>query len=163
VEWRSARLEADELLLRAWETDDQALLGASMDDPVIGRYFGRRLDAVDGEPLPEDPDAPIFAIVEASAVVGVIWFARAVRPYEVGYYLHPDAWGRGLATRSLRLVSNWMLHERSEDRIVLHTHPDNVRSQAVAERAGFVPDGVAESYARFEDGTTRALRFVLRR
>src|SRR5262249_58755923 len=105
-------------------------------------------------------DAPVFAIVADGAVVGVIWFGRGVRPFEVGYYLRRDAWGRGLATRSLRLVTDWMLRERGVDRIVLCTHPENVRSQAVAERAGYVRDGVVEQYAEFKDGTHRAVRFV---
>ena len=163
MDWRAARLVSDGLLLRPWEPGDQDLLGTSTRDPEIGRYLGDRLDVADGAPLPDDPDAPIFAIVEAGAVVGVLWFGRGIRPFEVGYYLHPAAWGRGLATRSLALVSDWMLHERGEERIVLHTHPGNVRSQAVALRAGYRADGEVDPYARFKDGTTRALRFVLER
>jgi [ribosomal protein S5]-alanine N-acetyltransferase len=151
-------LRDGELVLRPWSDGDQELLGTSLRDPELGRYIGRRLD--DG-PLPDDPEAPTFAIVETGSVVGVIWFGRGVRPFEVGYYLRRDAWGRGLATRSLRLVSSWMLAERGEDSIVLHTHPENERSQAVALRAGFVRDGITDPYAHFKDGTTRALRFVL--
>jgi len=37
---------------------------------------------------------------------------------------------------------------------------DNGRSQRVAERAGYQRDGEIADYARFADGTTRALRFV---
>jgi RimJ/RimL family protein N-acetyltransferase len=92
----------------------------------------------------------------------LVWFLRGARPFEVGYYLRQDCWGRGLATRSLRLVSDWMLEELGEHELVLCTHPENVRSQAVAERAGFVRDGVVEWYAEFKDGTTLALRFVRR-
>jgi RimJ/RimL family protein N-acetyltransferase len=103
----------------------------------------------------------VLAILEDGVVVGVIWFRRGARPFEVGYYLHRNAWGRGLATRALRLVAQWMFRERGADRIVLCTHPENVRSQAVAERAGFRRDGVVEQYAEFKDGTRRALRFVL--
>ena len=161
--WRTARLEDGDVVLRAWKDGDQELLGTSQRDPVVGRYFGRRLDVSEGNPLPDDPDAPVFAILEAGTVVGVVWFARGVRPFEVGYYLHPDAWGRGLATRALERVSRWMLEERGEERIVLHTHPDNVRSQAVAHRAGYRPDGTVDPYANFKDGTTRALRFVRER
>jgi RimJ/RimL family protein N-acetyltransferase len=162
-DWRSAVLRDGDLTLRAWESGDQELLGTSQADPIVGRYFGRRLDVADGEPPPEDPDAPIFAIVACERVVGVIWFARGIRPFEVGYYLHPDAWRRGFATRSLCLVSDWTLRESRAERIVLHTHPENVRSQAVARRAGYRSVGFTDPYARFKDGTTRALRFVLER
>ncbi len=158
--WRSVVLSDRNLVLRAWQPGDQELLGTSQRDPEIGRYFGRALNLAEGEPPPPDPDAPVFAIVEDDAVVGVIWFGRGVRPFEVGYYLRRDAWGRGLATRSLRMVIDWMLDEGGADRVTLSTHPENVRSQAVAERAGYVADGVVEEYAQFKDGTQRALRFV---
>jgi RimJ/RimL family protein N-acetyltransferase len=161
--WRAAVLRDGDLALRPWRDGDQELLGVSLADEVVGRYFGCRLDVAEGQPPPADPDAPIFALVESGGVVGVIWFGRGIRPFEVGYYLHPAAWGRGLATRSLRLVSDWMLDEIGEELIVLHTHPDNVRSQAVARRVGYRTDGATEPYARFKDGTTRALRFVLKR
>jgi RimJ/RimL family protein N-acetyltransferase len=162
VGWRDVRLVDGDLVLRPWEDGDQERLGTSQHDAEIGRYFGRALDRVEGAPLPDDPDAPVLAITEAGAVVGVLWFGRGVRPFEVGYYLRQDCWGRGLATRSLRLVSDWMLDELGEDEIVLCTHPENVRSQAVAERAGYVRDGVVERYAEFKDGTTLALRYVRR-
>jgi RimJ/RimL family protein N-acetyltransferase len=77
-------------------------------------------------------------------------------------YLRQDCWGRGLATRSLCLVSDWLLGEPGVHEIVLCTHPDNVRSQAVAERAGYVRDGVVDPYAEFKDLTTLALRYVRR-
>jgi ribosomal protein L11 methyltransferase len=160
VDRRSARLSEGDLELRPWEDGDQERLGTSLSDPVVGRYFGKRLDVADGAPLPDDPDAPIFAIVAGGAVVGVIWFARGIRPFEVGYYLHPDVWGRGLATRSLSLVSDWMLNVLDERCVVLHTHPANECSKAVARRAGYAPAGVVDPYARFKHGTTAALCFV---
>jgi [ribosomal protein S5]-alanine N-acetyltransferase len=162
MHWREHVLADGEVSLRPWEAGDQELLGTSQRDPEIGRYFGRAIDLAEGEPLPDDPDAPVLAITEAGAVVGVIWFRRGARPFEVGYYLRRDCWGRGLATRSLQLVSDWMFGEMGKEEIVLCMHPDNVRSQGVAERAGYVRDGVIDRYAEFKDGTTRALRYVRR-
>jgi ribosomal-protein-alanine N-acetyltransferase len=162
LRWRDRILADGELVVRPWEDGDQERLGTSQRDPEIGRYFGRAVDLDEGAPLPDDPHAPVLAITDGGAVVGVIWFRRGARPYEVGYYLRQDCWGRGLATRSLVLVSDWMLGEPGVDEIVLCTHPENARSQAVAERAGYARDGVIEPYAEFKDGTTLALRFVRR-
>jgi len=53
-----------------------------------------------------------------------------------------------------------MLSLLGERCLVLHTHPANAGSKAVAQRAGYVPAGVADPYACFKDGTTAALRFV---
>jgi RimJ/RimL family protein N-acetyltransferase len=151
----AAEIDDGDLLLRPWQDGDRAEIGVWLDDEEIGRYFGLPLDG-----FPEqDPDAPAFAIVERGAPVGRIWFAGHKRPFEVGYWLREDVWGRGLATRSLVLVCGWMA-EQGETEIELCTHPENERSQRVAARAGFEAAGEIAEYARFKDGTTRALRFV---
>ncbi len=126
-------------------------MGFTPRSPEIGEFFGM---AFAGFPEP-DPEAPWWAIVENGVPVGRIWTAWGKRPFEVGYYLRPDAWGRGLATRSLILVRDWL-----DQPLELCTHPRNERSQRVAERAGFRRDGVVESYARFKDGETTAWRYV---
>jgi RimJ/RimL family protein N-acetyltransferase len=141
-----------DLVLRPWRDADREEVGVWLDDPVVGEFFGLPPGGLATDP---DPDAPSFAIVEHGRTVGRIWFAWHKRPFEVGYFLRPDAWGRGLATRALILVRDWMAQP-----LVLCTHPRNERSQRVAERAGFRRDGVVEQYARFKDGETTALRFV---
>jgi RimJ/RimL family protein N-acetyltransferase len=65
---------------------------------------------------------------------------------EVGYWLLPEARGKGLATRSVRLISRWVLRELELPRLSLLTEPANERSQRVAERSGFVREGVLRSY-----------------
>ena len=148
-------LRDGELLLRPWRDEDAAAIGVGPgDDGAVGRYFGRPFDGA--APAP-DPEAPSFAIVEDGRLVGRIWFAPGRRPFEVGYFLHPYAWGRGLATRSLVLVRDWM-----NQPLELCTHPKNARSQRVAERAGFLRVGEVENYARFKDGETTAVRYVWR-
>ena len=124
-----------------------------------GDLLLRPWTAEDAEAVGVTPDAPSFAIVADGAPVGRIWCAAQKRPFEVGSFLHPDARGRGLATRSLQLVSAWLLAQ-GEAIVVLCTHPENERSQRVAVRAGYRRDGEIAEYARFSDGTTRALRFV---
>jgi RimJ/RimL family protein N-acetyltransferase len=151
----AAEIRDGGLLLRPWSAADAEAVGLTPGSPEIGQYFGTPLG---GFPHP-DPDAPSFSIVADDRPVGRIWFAAWTRPFEVGYFLHPEAWGRGLATRSLRLVSEWLLAQ-GEPTIVLYTHPGNERSRRVAERAGYRRDGEVAEYARFKDGTTRALRYV---
>jgi RimJ/RimL family protein N-acetyltransferase len=150
-------LRDGDVVVRGWLDRDADAVGVTPRDPEIGEFFG---EPFGGLPDP-DPDAPAFAVVEAGAPVGRVWFAPWKRPPEVGYYLRRDAWGRGLATRSLRLVCEW-LAEQGEERVELLVHPRNERSQAVAARAGFVSAGEVAEYARFKDGTTRALRFERR-
>jgi RimJ/RimL family protein N-acetyltransferase len=152
IDWRSASLDDDVVALRPWRDDD--LVDAFRTD-AIRRWFGRGRD---GTP-PQDPEVPDYAIVVDRHVVGRIWCRWGARPPEVGYFLREDAWGRGIATRSLRLVCGWLLGAGGYGEVVLYTHPANERSQRVAERAGFVRDGTVEDYASFADGTTSAARF----
>jgi RimJ/RimL family protein N-acetyltransferase len=107
-----------------------------------------------------DPDAPLFTICRAGEPVGRIWFRPGVRPFEVGYYLRGDQWGRGIASTALTLVADWMLQSNGADSIALFTHPENVASQRVAVKAGFRRDGIEPGYAEFKDGTEDAIRYV---
>jgi RimJ/RimL family protein N-acetyltransferase len=77
----------------------------------------------------------------------------------VGYWLLEDGRGKGRATRAVRLMASWALPEMRLGRLQLHTDPDNVASQRVAERAGFTREGIFRAYNGRRDGT-RADAFV---
>ncbi len=63
---------------------------------------------------------------------------------EVGWVLHRDFWGRGLATEGGRAgVEAWRLHLPDEPRLYSFTTPENVRSRAVMARLGFTERGTA--------------------
>ena len=64
----------------------------------------------------------------------------------VGYWLLEDSRGKGRATRAVRLMASWALPEMRLGRLQLHTDPENVASQRVAERAGFTREGVLRAY-----------------
>jgi RimJ/RimL family protein N-acetyltransferase len=151
----AVELADGDVLLRPWTEEEARAVGLTPANPEIGRYFGPAFDTVTAP----DSEAPAFAIVAGGVPVGRIWCAAHRRPFEVGYFLRPEAWGRGIATRSLLLVRDFLL-AAGEEEVVLCTHPANERSQRVAERAGFRRDGEIPRYARFHDGTTRAVRFV---
>jgi len=71
----------------------------------------------------------------------------------VGYWLLEDGRGKGRATRAVRLMASWALPEMRLGRLQLHTDPENVPSQRVAERAGFTREGVFRAYNARRDGT----------
>jgi RimJ/RimL family protein N-acetyltransferase len=71
----------------------------------------------------------------------------------VGYWLLPDGLGEGRATRAVRLIASWALPEMRLGRLQLHTDPENVASQRVAERAGFTREGVLRAYNGRSDGS----------
>jgi RimJ/RimL family protein N-acetyltransferase len=79
----------------------------------------------------------------------------------VGYWLAPQARGRGVATRTLRLLARWAFDRVAIARLELTCAPDNVASQRVAERCGFVREGVLRSHIRFKGGRRDSVMFSL--
>ena len=63
---------------------------------------------------------------------------------ELSYLIHPDRWGRGLATEAARAVVAYARVPLGLTRIVALIHPANTRSLHVAERLGMRPDGSVE-------------------
>lgn len=158
TDWRSVSIDDGVVCLRAWSEAD---LDEAFRDPELGRYFGSAITSASTV----DDEMPAFAIVaiESGRVVGQIWCRPGARPPEIGYYLRRDAWGHGYATRALSVATDWLLGDGGFSEVELCTHPENERSQKVAERSGYKRDGIVDEYAQFKDGTRRALRFVRRK
>jgi [ribosomal protein S5]-alanine N-acetyltransferase len=64
---------------------------------------------------------------------------------EVGYWLVPEARGRGLVTAAASLLIDWGLREHGLERIEFAILPENLASQRVAERLGATPEGIREA------------------
>jgi len=70
----------------------------------------------------------------------------------VGYWLAPEARGRGAATHAVRLIAHWAFEDLDLARLELTCGPDNQTSQRVAERCGFTREGLLRSHMRFKGG-----------
>jgi ribosomal-protein-alanine N-acetyltransferase len=73
------------------------------------------------------------------------------RQGEIGYVVGPTARGRGVASRTLRLLTEWGFAQLGLERIELWIDTTNPASERVAERAGYVREGVLRSYWFKED------------
>jgi RimJ/RimL family protein N-acetyltransferase len=62
----------------------------------------------------------------------------------VGYYLFPDARGKGYASRAVELLLLHLGNETEHDVATLLIHPENEQSLRVAGRLGFVGRGEVE-------------------
>lgn len=56
---------------------------------------------------------------------------------EVGYYFHPEAWGKGYASELVRAALNVADDELELPEVWAMAHPDNTGSRRVLEKAGF--------------------------
>jgi RimJ/RimL family protein N-acetyltransferase len=90
-----------------------------------------------------------FAVVDGGGeLVGLALaphIARAEGEAELGYVVHPAARGRGVATRALTRLTEWALGELGLERVELRISTANEASKRVAERCGYVREGVLRS------------------
>jgi RimJ/RimL family protein N-acetyltransferase len=146
------RLTDGVVVLRPLRKEDGDAVLATMRDPRVRRWLN----------MPSDPGAAEFATLlrtsrdgmasgdridlcvtlhgEDVAVGAVIASRRHRENYELAYLAGERGRGRGLMTRAVLLVCDW-LFAQGVGRLELRTHPDNVESQRLAERCGFVREG----------------------
>lgn len=104
--------------------------GIAVADRFVGMLLLKPIP-VSGTPLAADPRDPDL-MLESDEV-------------EIGWHLHPDLWGQGIATEAAATVVGHA-HAHGLTRIVAVTHPDNVASQRVALRLGMAASGLTDRY-----------------
>jgi RimJ/RimL family protein N-acetyltransferase len=158
VDDEAIRLTDGVVILRPPDEGDLAAIAAGILDPDVVRWIG----PPEGTPVETlalnrerwAAGSPTFAICEADNVcVGHVW--ANVRPGEpealaIGYWLLPGVRGRGLATRAVRVLCDWLIRERGATTLRLFTDPGNEASQRVAERSGFSRIGLEQGRDEIE-------------
>jgi RimJ/RimL family protein N-acetyltransferase len=168
---RAMDLRDEVIVLRVLDETDVPMITLACQDPSTTRFtltipspyteaHAREYVAQcrDADPAESCPRAI------ADATTGALLGAIDVRLGEigsVGYWVVPEARGRGVATRALVLTSRWALSQGGVERLELTTHPENVASQRVAEKAGFTREGVLRSRHRFREGRRDSVLFSL--
>jgi RimJ/RimL family protein N-acetyltransferase len=167
-------LRADGFTLRPWEDGDAAAVTAACQDPEIARWL-----PFIPSPYTEDDaraflehsrltwdlgEAYSFAVVDddgqllGSIGMRILRFSTG----HIGYWVAPDARGRGVATTALKTLCRWAVDDLSLKRLELMTDPANIASQRVAEKAGFQREGIHRSGLEYRDGTrTDSVMFSL--
>ena len=97
-----------------------------------------------------------FAIESAAeraflGFIGIVRYDAAGKTAELGYIVAPEARGRGVAARALGLLTTWCLDRLGLERVELRIDLANLPSLRLAERAGYVHEGVLRSMP-FMDG-----------
>ena len=106
-----------------------------------------------------------FAVVDAASgevmgSCGVGWQDHPHGVAEIGYWVRAADRGRGVATRAVRLVSDWAFEVGGVQRLQLRADELNIPSQRVAENAGFRREGVMRS-VRYSRRQGRRVDFVM--
>lgn len=159
-------LNTPRLTLRALCLGDRDALVRLHRDPAVMRFnpappasdedASARLDANIFCAWP--PGLGFWAVEREQAFLGwimLIPFRGHPALVEVGYRLHADAWGQGVATEALAAITAYAVLGR--DCILAETRPDNAASIRVLEKAGYRLDAPFEEdgvpWLRYRYGT----------
>jgi RimJ/RimL family protein N-acetyltransferase len=110
--------------------------------------------------LSGDANAPLlFAVREPGsrrfvASVGFHTVSALNRSAEVTYTVHPERWGRGLATAACAAAVRWAFEQRGWVRVQATTLPEHAASQRVLLKCGFEHEGRLRNF-RFVRGAPR--------
>lgn len=154
-------LETERLILRPIQMEDFPRWAEFMADPEAARFIG----GVQGPSAAwrgfmtmagawSMTGVAMFSLVEKSSGLwmGRIgpWFPLGWPGTEVGWGLHPDAQGKGLALEAAIATMDYAFDVLGWDEVIHTIDPDNVPSQRLAERVGARNRGPGRLPAPFE-------------
>lgn len=148
-------LRDGDLALRAKRPEDVAAITAACQDPEIPRWTlvpspYTRADAeaflrTSAEEQAAGRSANFLAVDARDGTLlgsfSVMGLDREPGYGELGYWVAAEARGRGVATRAVRLLTEWAVRELGLERVELLVHQDNAPSRRVAEKAGYRDTG----------------------
>jgi [ribosomal protein S5]-alanine N-acetyltransferase len=135
------------LILRRARPEDLGDVHAMLSQPRAMRYWSTpEHDSLEQSRawlagmIDEGPDSDDFLIQHKGRVIGKAGMWRAP---EIGYLLHPDHWGQGLATEALLAVIPHLFAQHPMDALTAEADPRNTPSLRLLERLGFRETGRA--------------------
>jgi ribosomal-protein-serine acetyltransferase len=115
-----------------WMTPDYSLRSAR-------EFIARSLKAV------ADRTSLTYGLFRGDAFLGSIGFVNfdwPARKTEIGYWISAEEQGKGIVTQSVRTLIAYAFGDLELNRVEIRCAASNTRSRAVAERLGFVMEGV---------------------
>jgi ribosomal-protein-serine acetyltransferase len=103
------------------------------------RFIGRSIEQA------EDNNGLTLGIVchgKLAGVIGQHYVDSLNRRTEIGYWIDAGHQGRGIVTRSTACLTDYAFRHQDCNRVMLHCAVGNLKSRAVAERLGFVQEGI---------------------
>lgn len=138
------------------QTDQEAILIAGNDDemqkwfplpfPYTFTNAKSFFDLADQRKM--DGSGLIRAIEYVGKFAGVVDIKKAdwrAQCCEIGYWSSPWVRGKGVTSAALLMVSQWIFRVVGFQRIEVRVAPENLASQRVAEKAGYVREGIARN------------------
>lgn len=153
-------LETERLRLRrVTEHDAPHLMEYLSDEEVMKHYGLAPFESVDDavaevrwyESLLEEQSGIRWGVTlkDHDRIIGSIGFHRYVPQHhrvEIGFELSKEYWGQGIASESLNEVLSYGFENFPFQRIEALIEPENLASQKLVEKQGFIREGLLRQY-----------------
>ncbi len=159
-------IDGPKVRLRAYRSTDAAAVAELRSDPTTSQWQSwpvpyplakaqKTVDSVmelDG-PTPDTCWGLVIADPMTDAFMGdlAVFLAEHGHSAEIGYALHVEHRGKGLATAATQVLVNALFERPEINRLEGSLHPDNSASAMVLERLGFVYEGTSRQSYWVED------------
>ncbi len=147
-------LKTERLVLREITVKDVDDLREWLGLDVVYKYWGRTAGKAEKNPellfvdsRPNVKRKPshdyIWGIEYKNKLIGIIevFDIENNRIGVVGYRINPQYWQKGIGTEALNAVTNFIFSETKLDRLHLEVDVENVASNKIASKCGFIHEG----------------------
>lgn len=161
------RLVGERVALRAERPEDADVVAQGLvEDPTMGAMLGMdpehenaewlRGTYAEDEQIGDERKSHWFAITHADGdeligEVGLVGISQPNRRAGISILVLPRSRRAGVAREAIELLVSWAQGDLGLHRIQIHTLPENIPMQRLAEAAGFTREGVLRDYS-FERG-----------
>jgi Acetyltransferases, including N-acetylases of ribosomal proteins len=148
------QLTTERFLLQQVLSEDQQFIFEGLSHPDVIPFYGVRYDSFDAtkkqmewyEKSYKDGTGGPWKIVDKATgdKIGVVayYFHKAEhKKAEVGFWILPQFWNKGIATEVLRAVIQYCQQQKDVHRLEAFVEEGNVASSRVLEKVGFVYEG----------------------
>jgi [ribosomal protein S5]-alanine N-acetyltransferase len=157
-------IETNRLMLREIKDEDIEMLFSLRSDPEVMKYVDKPLAKTQEDVMPlfsqmrEDVKnnkgiSWIIALKENHEMIGHIGFWRIDKENhrgEIGYMLRKKYFGKGLATEAIKAVVLHGFNNIKFHSVEANINPDNIASQKVLEKTGFIREAFFKENYYFE-------------
>lgn len=157
-------LKTERLLLREFVETDMEFVFKGLSHPEIIRYYGVNYSTMEAareqmiwfKQLLEKGTGIWWAICSSAnnvffGAAGLNDLSKAHQKAEIGYWLMPEYWGKGIITESPPLICNYGFEMLELHRIEAIVETENLRSMRVMERLDFQHEGTLKE-CEFKNG-----------
>ncbi|MEG0291650.1 MAG: GNAT family protein [Anaerovoracaceae bacterium] len=163
---KKPQFETERLVLSRWKLEDAQSLFDYAKDENVGPHAGWRphKSVNESKEIIKTIFLPnmVWKIVlkETGEVIGSIGLEpdrrrEGIKSKEMGYSLAYNHWGKGYMTEAAKCIKDYAFDVLSLELLAIQTGPDNIRSQRVIDKLGFIYEGRLRKAYKIYDGSNR--------